>query len=151
MPLAQWLMLMIYSKSVSSKGSKVSPLMLMVKHRTELMECIVKQISPKVRSNTLGQAYFIGVLSLIDTVFGEKLEIILNDMNVDNIVKDAILYNKGKLGEVFSVIKDMESFNTRGINTFIEKYNLDETKMAELSFKSMKEVTSFENALNTLE
>ena len=150
-PLAQWLMLMIYSKSVSANGSKVSPLMLMVKHRTELMECILKQVSPNVRSNTLGQAYFIGVLSLIDTIFGEKLEIILNDMNIDDIVKDAILDSKGELGEIFALVKDIESFNTHGIDTFIKKHNLDESMIAKLSLQSMEEVTLFENALNPSE
>lgn len=72
-PLAQWLMLMIYSKSVTNSKS-VSPLILMIKHRTELMECVLKKIKPDVRSNMLGEAYFVGVLSLMDTVFNEKIQ-----------------------------------------------------------------------------
>ncbi len=148
-PLAQWLMLMIYSKSVSN-SKELSPIMLMIKHRTELMECILKRIDPDVRSNTLGQAYFVGVLSLINTVFGEKLEIILKDMHVDDTITSALLEDKGVLGEIYAVIKDIETFKTQNIEKFVKKYNLDEQIIAELSLKSMEEVTSFEESVCSL-
>ncbi len=149
-PLAQWLMLMIYSKSVSGVGKKVSPLMLMVKHRTELMENVLKKVSPNVKSNTLGKAYFVGVLSLIDTVFGEKLEIILDDMNVDDIVKNALLSGSGELGEIYNLVKDTESFNTNGINEFVKKHHIDESVISDLSIESMHEVTNFEEAMSSV-
>lgn len=145
-PLAQWLMLMIYSKSVS-KSNTLSPLMLMIKHRTELMEGVLKKIQPDVRSNTLGQAYFVGVLSLIDTVFGKDLETILNDMHVDDRVKSALLDDEGVLGEIYALIRNIEIFNTQAISEFAQKYNLEKSVIDELSFKSMQEVTAFENAV----
>lgn len=148
-PLAQWLMLMIYSKSVS-KNPTLSPLMLMIKHRTELMESILKKVDPNVRSNTLGQSYFVGVLSLIDTVFGEKLEKILDDMHIDDVVKNALLYDKGLLGEIYALIIDIETFHTQGIEEFVKKYKLSESLIDELSLKSMQEVTAFENAVCSL-
>ncbi len=55
--LSQWLMLMVYSKSVSKSGG-VSPLILMAKSRTELMEGFLKAINPNVKSDILGEAYF---------------------------------------------------------------------------------------------
>jgi len=146
-PLAQWLMLMIYSKSVS-KDKIVSPLMLMIKNRTEIMECVLKKIKPDVRSNMLGQAYFVGVLSLIDSVFNEKMEVILDDMNVDDIVKGAILENKGTLGDIYLLVKDMEVFNTNGIESFVKKYKLDNAMLENLSLKSMKAVNIFEDAMH---
>ncbi|MCW8955073.1 MAG: EAL domain-containing protein [Sulfurimonas sp.] len=145
-PLAQWLMLMIYSKSVS-KSKTLSPLMLMIKHRTELMENILKKIQPDVRSNTLGQAYFVGVLSLIDTVFGKDLETILDDMHVDDTVKSALLDDEGILGEIYALVRDIEKFNTQAISEFAKKYNLDKNAIDELSLSSMQEVTAFENAV----
>ncbi|MCF6340837.1 MAG: EAL domain-containing protein [Sulfurimonas sp.] len=143
-PLAQWLMLIIYSKSAST-SNQVSPLLLMVKHRTELMEAILKKVVPNVRSNTLGQAYFVGVLSLIDTVFSTKLEKILEDMNVDDIIKNALFKDAGILGEIYTLIRDIESFYTPGISKFIEKHNLSVNIIEELSIKSMQEVTTLEN------
>lgn len=147
-PLAQWLMLMIYSKSVS-KSNTLSPLMLMIKHRTELMEGVLKKIQPDVRSNTLGQAYFVGVLSLIDTVFGRDLETILDDMHVDDIVRDALLKDAGVLGDIYALIRDIETFNTEAISKFAKKYKLEKSTIDELSLNSMQEVTAFENAICT--
>ena len=140
-------MLMIYSRSVAKKG-EVSPLMLMVKNRTELMEYIIKVLIPDVRSNTLGQAYFIGVLSLIDTVFGEKLEKILEDIHVDEMVSDALMDRKGLLGDIYKLVIDLENFNTEGVSRFVRKYKLAEGVIDDISLRSMQEVTSFENALS---
>jgi len=146
-PLAQWLILMIYSKSVST-GTKVSPLMLMVKYRTELMESIIKKVDPDVRSNTLGQAYFVGVLSLIDTVFGVELEKILNDMHVDIAIKEALLNDKGVLGDIYVVVRDIESFHIHGVSKFIEKYKLNKSLIDELALNSMQKVITFEKAFS---
>jgi len=144
-PLAQWLMFMIYAKAVS-KNNEVSPLMLMVKYRTGLMESILKKIKPEVRSNMLGQAYFVGVLSLIDTIFGIKMEKILDDMNVDDVVRDAILYDRGILGEIYALVRDIEQFETKDVAAFEKKYALSESSLRDLMLESMREVTIFEDA-----
>lgn len=144
-PLAQWLMFMIYAKAVS-KNNEVSPLMLMVKNRTGLMQSILKKIKPDVRSNMLGQAYFVGVLSLIDTIFGVKMEKILGDMNVDEAVRDAILYDKGILGEIYALVRDIEQFETKKVAAFEKKYALSESSFRDLMLESMREVTIFEDA-----
>jgi EAL and modified HD-GYP domain-containing signal transduction protein len=143
MPLAKWLMLMIYSKSVS-KGER-SPVMLLVKNRTELMENILKALQPDVKSNMLGEAYFVGVLSLIDTIFSEKLEVILEDMNVSQEVKDALLKDEGILGEIYALIRSIEAFDTQAINTFEETYYLEKGVLKKLILDSIESVNKFEN------
>ena len=147
-PLSRWLMLMIYSKSVT-KSSKHSPLMLMVKSRTELMENILKAIKPDVKSNMLGEAYFIGVLSLLDTLFSVKLERILKDMNVSDEVADALLKDEGILGDIYALIRDIEAFDTHAVEAFTLKYNLDAKALEELILKSMEDVNSFEDSMST--
>lgn len=145
-PLAQWLMFMIYAKAVS-KNNEISPLMLMVKNRTGLMESIFKKVKPEARSNMLGQAYFVGVLSLIDTIFGRKMETILDEMNVDDTVRDALLYDKGLLGEIYALVRDIEQFNTKKVSAFEKKYQLPEASFRDLMLESMREVTIFENSI----
>jgi EAL and modified HD-GYP domain-containing signal transduction protein len=119
-PLAQWLMFMIYAKAVA-KGGEVSPLVL-------------------------GQAYFVGVLSLLDTIFGRKIEDILEEMHVDDMVKDALLYEKGLLGEIYVLVKDIEQFHTDKVALFEKKYNLQGAILDDLVLESMKQVTLFEDA-----
>ncbi|MDD2790970.1 MAG: EAL domain-containing protein [Sulfurimonas sp.] len=143
-PLGKWLMLMIYSKSVSKDGTR-SPLMLLVKNRTELMENIFKTIYPNAGSNMLGEAYFVGVLSLIDTIFGEKLERILEDMHISQEVKEALLEDKGTLGEIYALVRAIEAFDTQAIANYEERHGLEANMLKDVVLESMKRVTEFEN------
>jgi EAL and modified HD-GYP domain-containing signal transduction protein len=142
--VAQWLMLMIYSKSVA-KNNGCSPIMLMVKNRTELMERILKILDPSVRSNALGEAYMVGVLSLTDTIFEIKLELVLERINISNTVSDALLHGSGKLGEIFHLVKDIEVFDTAAVAKFEQSHNLPEGSLSEVVFESIKEVQKLEN------
>ncbi|MBA1432771.1 MAG: HDOD domain-containing protein [Epsilonproteobacteria bacterium] len=142
--LAKWLMLMIYSKSVSSTF-ETSALMLMVKNRTELMERILKEIRPDARSNMLGEAYMVGVLSLMDTLFGMPLEEILQNINVSDEVKDALLYDKGLFGEIYRVVRSTEHMDINTIVDFEMKYRLAPNKIKDIIMSSIEEVAKLEN------
>ncbi|MCD6190302.1 MAG: EAL domain-containing protein [Sulfurimonas sp.] len=144
-PLAQWLMLMIYSKS-SAKSKEHTPLMLMIKSRTELMESILKTINPEARSNMLGEAYLVGVLSLIDVVFGKKMEDILENIHISDVVKNAILNEGETLGEIYKLVKGIEAFDTDAEAAFETRYGLEEGTVKELIVKSIEETNKFENS-----
>ncbi|MFT5835578.1 MAG: EAL and modified HD-GYP domain-containing signal transduction protein [Sulfurimonas sp.] len=145
-PLAKWLLLMIYSKSLS-KTFKHSPLMLMVKSRTELMENILEALNHDVTSKELGEAYFVGVLSLVDTLFGVEIEEVLQDLNISDEVTNALLKDEGMLGEIYSLIRDIEAFDTSSIHIFTSKYNLGTHQIEDIVLKSMQDVNSFEEAM----
>ncbi len=143
-PLAKWLMLMIYSKSVSKAGI-YSPLMLMVKSRTELMENFLKAIDLNAKSNALGEAYFVGVLSLVDTIFGAKLSDILDQMYISDAIKSALLEDKGVLGELYVLVRDIEAFNLAAIEAFSVKHKLSHAKLYGIITESIENVNNFEN------
>ena len=143
-PLAQWLMLMIYSKS-SAKNKEHTPLMLMIKSRTELMESILKTINPEARSNLIGEAYLVGVLSLIDVVFGKRMEDILENIHISETVKNAILKEGDTLGEIYKLVKDIEAFDTDAEAAFEVRYGLAQGTVKELVLKSIEETNKFEN------
>jgi len=143
-PLSQWLMLMIYSKSVS-RSQTHSPLMLMVRSRTNLMQNILKIIQPNAQSNMLGEAYFVGLLSLVDVALSTKLKDILEHVNISKDVKDALLRQKGILGEIFILVKAIEAFDVKVIEEFEEKYNIDSEVIKEITINSIEDVEEFEN------
>jgi len=117
----------------------------MVEHRTKLMKMILKQIEPDARSNMLGQAYFVAVLSLMDSVCEKSLEDILDSLNVDDVVKDALLYESGMLGEIIALVKDIELFNIEKVCMFEKKYKLKEAVFNDLILQSMREIKIFED------
>ena len=143
-PLAQWLMLMLYSKS-ASKRDQSSALMLLVKSRTELMEKVLKTIKPDVKADLMGEAYFVGVLSLIEVVFSVELKHILEEMNVSEEVEKALLHDEGILGDIYILIRDLESFNTENIESFKARYKLADDIIENILIQSMKDVNEFEN------
>ena len=138
---------MIYSKSVSN-GSDNSPLLLMVKNRTELIEKILLVVKPNASSELVSEAYFVGVLSLIDVVMGVELKRILQDMLISSDIEDALLKNEGILGDIYQLVKDIESFNTNSIQNFKEKYNIKDDTLEGIILDSIKKVNEFENPEN---
>ncbi|MDY0121185.1 MAG: EAL domain-containing protein [Sulfurimonas sp.] len=142
-PLAQWLMLMIYSKSVT-KTEESSPLILLIKERTELMQNLLKKIEPNVRSNKLGEAYFVGVLSLLNVVFGVSLEQLLEHLYISDEVKDALLHDRGDLGELYALVREIEQFNTDAIEVFAKKHGLDANDINGVVAQCIEDVNRFE-------
>jgi len=149
-PLVKWLMLVIYSIPKAS-NTKVSPLMLMIKNRTELMERILRAVVPDAGKSMLNQAYFIGVLSLMDAVFEESLEKILDEMNVYEIVRDALLHDGDILGEIYALVRDMEAFEFKSMIEFEERHALESGTLAKIVMECMHEVSVFEMAVAAVE
>jgi EAL and modified HD-GYP domain-containing signal transduction protein len=118
----------------------------MVKNRTQLMESILKLIEPTVDKVRVSEAYFVGILSLIETLFSRKLEDILYEMNISRGVELALIKKEGLLGEILELIIDIEKFNTEAIYKFEKRYKLEKLSIEHLAIESMKSVNKFEKA-----
>jgi len=133
-PLSQWLLMSIFSKAIST-DSRPSALMLQVKTRTELMTTLIEHIDSSLKS----EAYFVGVLSLMDTLLFISLSDILKQLHVEDKISDALLYKRGILGETYQVVLDIEHFETQKIDAFIQRHQFNteqfETIMAEHIYK----------------
>jgi EAL and modified HD-GYP domain-containing signal transduction protein len=137
--VAKWLMLMIYAKSVSSDTNN-TPLMLMVKQRTEIMEQVLQVVKPHASSSELGEAYFVGVISLMDVVFSMRLEDILNEMNISDEVKIAVLKEEGELGEIYALNHAIEQFDIEAMLAFEKRYNLQENTIQQIVVNTIHKV-----------
>lgn len=140
--LAKWLMLMIYSKSIS-KNKNHEPLMLMVQNRIELMQMILKIIEPDANSSRLGEAYMVGVLSLVDTIFCMNLEDILEGLNISESVKEALLEYENVLGEIYRVIEFIENSNFDGVAAFEKRNSLDKGTIQTVVIQAIENVNKF--------
>jgi len=140
--LGKWLMLMIYSKSLS-KSKNHEPLMLMVQNRIELMELILKIVEPNANSSRLGEAYLVGVLSLIDTIFSMKLEDILEGINISDNVKDALLKHENIFGEIYQVIEFIENSNFDGVAAFEKRNSLAVGTIQTVVLQAIENVNNF--------
>jgi c-di-GMP phosphodiesterase len=130
-PLAQWLLLLLYGKHMNKRPTQ-SLLMQMVTRRTALMKGFYKLISPKASSDDLGEAFFVGVISLASAIMSTPLRLILKDMNLSEDVTKALLEHQGLLGELLETVEAIERFDVAKIRTFIYRYNLSSTPVYEL-------------------
>jgi c-di-GMP phosphodiesterase len=144
--IGQWLMLMIYSRS-ATKSNQRAPLALMIKSRTDLMENILKLIDPNIGNNMLGEAYLVGVLSLIDTLFERKLSDILEIINISKEVSGALLLDEGVLGEIYQVVRGIENFDVGAMRRFETNFMIERSDLAQVVTRSMLEVQKFEHPI----
>lgn len=128
--LTQWLMLMLYANT--SENLANTPLMEQVRSRTILMENATKLISKELVS----EAYFVGVLSLMNVLFSVSLRAILKEMSVDKQIRDALLHNRGRLGEIYLFVLALEGFNTKEIEDFASKNNISDEDLEKLTLES---------------
>lgn len=144
-PVAQWLLLMVYAKSVNS-GTQRSPLLIMVKNRTTLMSSLIKLLRPNASNELVGEAYFVGVLSLIETIFMAPLQKVLDTLNVSEDVRSALIDHHGELGKLYDVVDAIEHFDTRRIEEFTVEYNLPSDAFEEVLANSIEESNEFESS-----
>lgn len=142
--LTQWLMFMVYSGYKSDLAARETPLVSLVKSRTNLMVKI-SQIIDKNNTNKLAsKTYFTGVISLMDALFNVKLELILNELNIDEEIKEALLFKKGKLGEIYKFALDLELFHIAEIEAFCKKYEIQMEEIETLTLENIKNANGYE-------
>jgi EAL and modified HD-GYP domain-containing signal transduction protein len=150
-PLTQWLLMMVYSKSVSKDNNQVSPIVLMVKNRTELMTGLLKLIPDPPDSIDAGEAYLVGVLSLIETVFNVKLSKVLEALSMSEHVETALLHNEGFLSEMLELVKSIEHFDISQVDEFVSRHHINEEAVEKLLIATIENVNSFDQSLKSMQ
>ena len=142
--LTQWLMFMVYSGYKSDLAQQDTPLVSLVKSRTNLMVKISQIIDKDNTQKLASKTYFTGVISLMDALFNVKLEVILNELNIDEEIKEALMFKKGKLGEIYKFAIDLELFHIAEIEAFCTKYNINMEDIETLTLENIKNANGYE-------
>ena len=143
--VAEWLMLMVYSKS-TSKIKEPFPLMRMIQYRAELMEKLLMSVNPEAGSNMVGEAHLVGLLSFAGTILNKNIEDFLETIHISDIVKNALLHESDLLGEVYKVVKHIGDSNMKTLVEFEKSYGLEVGSVKELVAKYAQEADKFENS-----
>nr|WP_321265574.1 HDOD domain-containing protein [uncultured Sulfurimonas sp.] len=148
-PLTQWLMLMVYSTNTNAKDQETeSPLIQLLKSRTNLMVEVSKQISNSEIKNLSSKVYILGVVSLLDTLFNVSIDVILEELNIDEQIKNAIIKQDGILGEIYSFAKNLERFDIKAVEDFCSKYEIKTQELEKLTLEVIQSVNEFESSVD---
>lgn len=107
--LLRWLQLLLYS-GLPGAGQGLNPLLQLAATRGRLMELLVDRTPPSGSPGRdgLDQAYMVGILSLMPTLFGRTMAELLAQLPVAQPVHEALADRRGTLGDLLSLVETLE-------------------------------------------
>jgi len=123
-PLMQWLMLIVYAKSGRTGDQDINPSSVVVQNRVDLMLGILHRMK-KDDEELVMQARFVALLSLLETVFEMPLPLILAELDVEDVIKDALLDNVGELGKLYALVLALEQADQEMSEKLLLAYGLE--------------------------
>jgi EAL and modified HD-GYP domain-containing signal transduction protein len=110
--LQRWLQILLYAEPGKARGF-ASPLLMLATTRGKLLELMAEKIRPGQR-NVADIAFTVGIMSLMDTLFGSSMEKILGQIAVADPVRDALLERKGLYGDMLKLAEYLERIEETG-------------------------------------
>ena len=107
--LERWLLLLIYSKSSKSIGTEKSPWSLMAEQRIDIMYAVIEAINPLEKEHLKEQARLCALISLMEPVLNVPLATILEQIQVEEAISDALLARTGTLGFMLALSVSIEA------------------------------------------
>jgi EAL and modified HD-GYP domain-containing signal transduction protein len=140
--LQRWLQILLYANHGKSSAI-ASPLLILATTRGKLLELIAQKLQPGNRS-IADKSFTVGIMSLMDTLFGQPMEKILEQISVAQEVRDALLFRKGTYGDMLKLAEYAERLEDAGplLVPTLKKLNLSTEDFSAL------QLTAFQWASN---
>jgi EAL and modified HD-GYP domain-containing signal transduction protein len=104
--LQRWLQIMLYAEP-STHGHNQSPLLMLATTRGRLMELLAQRLRPGQRY--LGEvAFTVGIMSLMDVLFGIPMLDIVEQIPVSDEIREALLGRAGFFGQLLKLAECIE-------------------------------------------
>lgn len=104
--LQRWLQIMLYAEP-SKRGHSMTPLLMLATTRGRLLELLAGKLRPSQR-HVADIAFTVGIMSLMDTLFGMPMAEILAQIPVSDDVSQALLYRDGFYGDLLKLAECIE-------------------------------------------
>ena len=104
--LQRWLQIMLYAEP-AGRGQGTTPLLMLATTRGRMLELLAQRLRPSQR-NIADVAFTVGIMSLMDTLFGMPMEEIVRQIPVIDEVSAALLNRSGFFGELLHLAECIE-------------------------------------------
>ncbi|HAT32078.1 MAG TPA: EAL domain-containing protein [Janthinobacterium sp.] len=104
--LQRWLQIMLYAEP-SKRGHSMTPLLMLATTRGRLLELLATKLRPS-HPHCADIAFTVGIMSLMDTLFGVSMDEILKQIPVIDEVNDALLERTGFFGDLLTLAECIE-------------------------------------------
>jgi EAL and modified HD-GYP domain-containing signal transduction protein len=123
--LANWLEMLIYAADVEDEDEDYAePLRMQAKERASLMETLAKRMHKSTKFASA--AYMTGLLSISELAYKERLEKLLQQIQVDKNISDALIKKNGDLGQLLALVIAVEHDDVRTINSILGQVYLSQ-------------------------
>ncbi len=104
--LQRWLQIVLYAEPAKA-GAGMTPLLMLATTRGRMLELLAQRLQPGQRG-VADVAFTVGVMSLMDSLFGMDMQEILAQIPVIDEVADALLRRGGFFGELLHLAECIE-------------------------------------------
>jgi c-di-GMP phosphodiesterase len=122
--LQLWLLLIIYSKSGKYIENDKSVYSLNIQRRIDIMLDLLPRIGVPHDEKTVEQVRFLAFLSLIEETFNIPLATIMESVETNQAIEEALLSKHGEFGRLLGLAEEIEASNLATISTYLKHYNL---------------------------
>lgn len=136
--LQRWLQILLYANS-DKANHLTSPLLMLATTRGKLLELMAQRIHPADRGMA-DKAFTVGIMSLMDALFGLPMEDILGQIAVADAVRDALLHRHGIFGDMLKLAEFIERIEEAGplLAPTLHKLNLSVEELALLQLNAFQ-------------
>jgi Predicted signal transduction protein containing EAL and modified HD-GYP domains len=131
--LKRWLLILAYAGS-NEKINEHSPLLINAIHRAKFFEELSKFL--KLSENVTEKAYLMGLISHLDMIYKVPMQSVLEQMNLDTEINQAIINKNGILGELFTLLQAIEADNFDKIELSLTNLSLSTENINAALFKA---------------
>lgn len=138
--LRSWVTLLLLDKS-TDRGNALTELTLF---HAFFCQTVARETSPPMED----AAFTVGLLSCLDAFFDEPMEDLLKNLPLDNLLQQALLANKGRLGAWLRLARFMQRYPAdRVSDNALEKLGLTRAKLTSMQQSTLQEVLEATNVL----
>jgi EAL and modified HD-GYP domain-containing signal transduction protein len=136
--LQRWLQILLYAEP-GRAGHATSPLLMLATTRGKLLELMTEKLHPDNRG-MVDTAFTVGIMSLMDTLFGLPMEKILEQISVADEVRDALLSRSGVYGDMLKLVECIEHIKESGpqIVVLLKMLHLSSDEFYELQLNAFE-------------
>lgn len=104
--LQRWLQIMLYAEP-GRRGQGLTPLLMLATTRGRMLELLANKLRPGQRA-VADIAFTVGIMSLMDTLFGMSMDEIIQQIPVSEEVSCALMKRTGFFGELLRLAECLE-------------------------------------------
>lgn len=127
--LQDWLMLLLYAQPEMGRCAQGSAFFQNVSQRAKFLEALAEVIDPG--GSLPGQAFIMGIISRMDALVKAPMPTILEDLEIDREISNALLHGSGKLGTLLALAEAVENDREERIGILMKRLSLSSKNVAD--------------------